>query len=208
MEADLPVHVHLLHNTCPTACPRVCRSSPAPHKAPTASAAPYTHCAARFNVELPATAVFDYPSVAALATYLASRLPPTVGDASGDVASGEPAWLFDDEGRPASWQLAPTGYGGGGLELITDLVGTACLYPVALEGRSQQQGGLWGFWAAAAAGANLQSAVPHQVSAVTVCAIAARAVTVCELANMLLLLLELPSLLVALAGFPCLTPVC
>ena len=66
---------------------------------------------AAFGINLPATVTFDYPTVAALAAFIASRLgPEDAGAASGtryDLPGGVGRWAGGLEGgcaRQTSWQ--------------------------------------------------------------------------------------------------------
>ena len=117
--------------------------------------------AARFSVELPATAVFDYPTVAALAGCIARLLPSGGGDADdGDGAGSD--WGSAEWGGSPSGMLA-LGAAGADAELVTDLVGVGCRYPGApAGGAATTAAGLGAFWEGAVAGANLQALVPHQ----------------------------------------------
>lgn len=65
----------------------------------------------RAGVELPSTLVFDYPNVAALAAFLASKVAASQAAAAGmDAAAGSEAgsegWL-SDEGSVGSMELVP-----------------------------------------------------------------------------------------------------
>lgn len=63
--------------------------------------------ASRFNVELPATATIDYPTVAALARFIASQLAPV-----------------RKVRRPRRRLAAPAA-----AEQLIDIVGVSCVYP-------------------------------------------------------------------------------
>lgn len=102
---------------------------------------------AQFEVELPATAVFDYPTVAALAGFIARQLAATAGSRRTGAAAGEAedaaTWLSDsnsdgsggyysgdDELALRGW--LPAGDSSAQLaDLCTDLVGVGCIYPGA-----------------------------------------------------------------------------
>lgn len=103
----------------------------------------------RFGVELPATAVFDFPTVAALSGHICRQL----------AAAVEP------EGSALHGSLLPSDASGFAEQAVvsTDVVGVGCLYPGASgSGAASSAAGLAAFWGAAAAGANLQRPVPAQ----------------------------------------------
>ena len=107
---------------------------------------------ARFTLDLPATLVFDYPTPAALAAFVASQLGTAVSGTSG---GGSQVAELGAWAPPAAEQQAS--------HLITDVVGVGCRYPgEPASGTASTGTGLSGFWAAVAAGASLQRMVPLQ----------------------------------------------
>ena len=123
--------------------------------------------AARFQLDLPATLIFDYPTVAALSAYLSRALAAAGRSAGADTDAGAGAgsdagWLSEDGsewGSPGG--ALALGGSGPGSDLWTDLVGVGCLYPGASPtGAATASSGPGGFWGPAAAGASLQRAVP------------------------------------------------
>lgn len=111
--------------------------------------------AAKFEIELPATAVFDYPTVAALVGFIAR----TLADADSDSE-----WLSDgSEYCPVGALLPGTTSASTDADLITDLVGVGCIYPGASPTAAATSSARFGgFWAPAADGASLQRPVPYQ----------------------------------------------
>lgn len=105
--------------------------------------------AARFGIELPATAVFDFPTLGALSGHiwrqLAADAEPEGDVLQGGVLPGD-AFHFDEQAAAA-----------------TDVIGVGCLYPGASGSSAATSAvGMAAFWGAAAAGANLQRLVPAQ----------------------------------------------
>ena len=92
---------------------------------------------ARFAVELPATVTFDYPSVAALAGFVARQLAVSGQRLGGGEwpEEGEASDAYElGSASEAELALAGPPLGGGSLlpaDLLTDLVGLGCLYPGA-----------------------------------------------------------------------------
>lgn len=87
---------------------------------------------ARFELELPATAVFDYPSVAALAGFIARQL--TAAGRHLGTAAVEGSELALTSSSETDLALAVQPFSGSSLQpadLTTDLVGIGCLYPGA-----------------------------------------------------------------------------
>lgn len=87
---------------------------------------------ARFELELPATAVFDYPSVAALAGFIARQLA-AAGRQPGIAAveGGKLALASDSETELALTTQPFSGTTLQPADLTTDLRGIGCLYPGA-----------------------------------------------------------------------------
>ena len=131
-------------------------------------------------MELPATAALDFPTVLALAGFVAQSVAPAAASAEGALASaaafgGEwDAWS-DYSGNESGSQLGSiwcgrgslrcifegslaytTAAADGGAGAVTKIVGLSCTYagPAAAEGVA-------GFWGAAAAGADLPAVVPY-----------------------------------------------
>jgi len=98
---------------------------------------------ARFSLEFPATAVFDYPSVAALAGFIARQLAAAGRQPEGDnlaLPSDSEADLALTAEPFASSSVQPP-------DLTTDLVGVGCLYPGASpspQAATSSAGGGWG----------------------------------------------------------------
>jgi len=103
---------------------------------------------ARFGVDLPATIVFDHPTVNALAAHIARQLATGGADSGSAPADSNASDL-------GSWLAGSSQQQGG---TTTDIVGVGCLYPGVSAGST----GFGGFWEAAAAGANLQQLVPYK----------------------------------------------
>ncbi len=76
---------------------------------------------AAFGISLPATVTFDYPTVAALAAFVASRMGPTAAVDAGDVGDGMLAGVDDP---PASGRKLRT----------TDIMAVSLSYPGAQTG--------------------------------------------------------------------------
>ena len=93
---------------------------------------------AKFEIELPATSVFDYPTVAALSGFIARQLAAAPATHASEAADDAAAWLSDDSsGACSDDELAVGGWLPGGassaqfVDLTTDLVGLGCIYPGA-----------------------------------------------------------------------------
>ncbi|KAK9834736.1 hypothetical protein WJX74_008822 [Apatococcus lobatus] len=98
-----------------------------------------------FNVQLPATVAFDYPTPAALADHIASRLPtPSQEQLVGPILQGGVQHI--SQPIPAS----PT----------SSIVSLACRYPAASLEAAGNVTGQQGFWGNLARGQNLQTPVP------------------------------------------------
>ena len=95
----------------------------------------------RFGVDMPATAMFDYPTISALAGFIASA----TGSAAAAAAAGGLV-PFDAGFELAASQAVQQ-------QTCTDLVGLACRYPEAA-------GGPGTFWQGAVQAADLQQQVP------------------------------------------------
>ena len=92
-------------------------------------------------MQAPATLIFDHPTVAALAAWLAGQLAPISGstpDAAGSALLALPS--------PALNQQAAS---------VTSVAGVSCRYP-----SPSSSSGLAGFWQQAAAGIDVQTVVP------------------------------------------------
>ena len=76
---------------------------------------------AAFGISLPATVSFDYPTVAALAAHVASRMGAVAAVDAGDVGDGVPAGVDD---APAS----------GAKLRMTDIMAASMSYPSAETG--------------------------------------------------------------------------
>lgn len=100
--------------------------------------------AERFQVEAPATLIFDHPSVAALASWLAGQLMAAQGGVAAGTAS-RASQLADSTlaQRDSAQPLAA-------------LAGVACSFPAA--GGSGE--GLPSFWQQAASGVDVQTLIP------------------------------------------------
>lgn len=125
-----------------------------------------------FALQLPATVTFDYPTLAALAAYVADHTSPAGAQDADELADADLALLPAAELSLA--ELSSAGGAGG----VTALVGVSCRYPApnasgdswrtADFGPAGATAGpglnadLAGFQAAVAAGANLQTLVPPQ----------------------------------------------
>ena len=98
---------------------------------------------ARFALELPATVTFDYPTPAALAVHIASRVNTSggVGGSSDDVT---PPLGSDDD-------ASELGHG-----RATHVIGLSARYP------GSHGSGMAGFWATLAAAEDLPRVVPAQ----------------------------------------------
>ena len=109
---------------------------------------------AAFGLQLPATVTFDYPTVDALAGYVSGQLA---------AAAGGDGWLSDCSSAGSAGGWLPGSVSDRAGDLTTDLVGVGCIFPGASGSNAAvSAAGFGAFWAAAAAGANLQRPVPHQ----------------------------------------------
>lgn len=114
--------------------------------------------AARFEADLPATLMFDHPSLAAIATYLAEHLDSLTtgcGGAAQGYASDAELGLQPWEGSQAE------------LPSATELVAVSGRYPeppipntMLGEGAAAASAGGAGFWAGMRESADLQAVVP------------------------------------------------
>ena len=93
-----------------------------------------TELGSRFGVELPATAMFDYPTISALAGFIAAASSTEAGAPMVQLPGGMRA------ARP-------------GGELLTAVAGLSCRYPAAVDSAAD-------FWGAATAAADLPRQVP------------------------------------------------
>ncbi len=97
--------------------------------------------AERFGVEAPATLIFDYPSVSALADWLADQLHSSLSAALArpELIAPAPAQLFPASGAP-----------------VVAVAGFAATFPAV----AADAAGAAGFWQQAASGCDVQSVVP------------------------------------------------
>lgn len=131
----------------------------------------------RWSVEAPATLMFDQPTIAALATWLADQLAASSG-ATG--SSHDAAWTGGDAlALPADAQPAS----------LTAVAGVSCRFPSTLGSGA----GLAGFWQQAAAGADVQTVVPLcKWDAGAPCCVQPRCWVMGQLLPLLLSLPEMP----------------
>jgi acyl transferase domain-containing protein len=99
-----------------------------------------------FGVPLPATLMFDYPTLASLAAFVVEQLAAQQAQ------------------RPAAWLAAPAALQaraapGAGTTTVA-LTGLSCTFPTAPEDAISARSGVASFWGALAAGATLQAAIP------------------------------------------------
>ena len=102
----------------------------------------------KFDIELPATVAFDYPTVNTLTTLISSML----------AAHTQPSY-DDDDYDTLDWQLQHSSSRLQPMMTTTELVGVSSLYPSPL---SAPQQGIELFWRAASLGETVQSQVPYQ----------------------------------------------
>lgn len=98
--------------------------------------------AQRFNISLPPTTVFNYPSIAALSSHISTLVSATDGNGM-EVAESDCEGIDLPLITPDSTANNTRG---------TMLVGSGCIYPGSQDTS--------GFWAAAAIGKNVQKLVP------------------------------------------------
>ena len=115
--------------------------------------------ASRFEADLPATLMFDHPSLAAIAAFLAEHLGSATNGGSGSTAQG---YASDAELSLQPWEGSQPD-----LPLATELVAVSGRYPEPPAGGSSLPGdsavasaGGAGFWAGMRESADLQAVVP------------------------------------------------
>ena len=119
--------------------------------------------AEQFQLDLPATFSFDHPSLAAMAAYLAGRLPsPTqAGPASSSGTDASPLFAGSSAGPGRQLWEGPAQPD---MPSATELVAVSGRYPEpSLAGDAEggcSPGGAAGFWAGMRQSANLQSVLP------------------------------------------------
>jgi len=95
----------------------------------------------RYGVEAPATLIFDHPTVASLATWLAACLASGGGSSSAQLMTKQPDLV------------------GATQTSIVALTGISCCFPSSSSGSGSCSGPA-GFWQQAAAGVDMQTVVP------------------------------------------------
>ena len=94
----------------------------------------------KFGIELPATVMFDYASIQALAEYIL-KLTKTESSLEPDIPFIPSSWVSEVH-IPSNLRY-------------TDMVGISCRYP-------KQNAGLKGFWATVMSARNVQERIPHE----------------------------------------------
>ena len=83
---------------------------------------------AKFAVDLPATAVFDYPTVGSLAAFIARQLETSLHAAGVGECTDADGWQFADEfgldSAGIMYASAPSK-----ADLVSEVVGIGCVYP-------------------------------------------------------------------------------
>jgi hypothetical protein len=123
--------------------------------------------AARFEADLPATLTFDYPSLAAIAAFLAAERAAFLAEHLSSGTTGGSGRAAQGYASDAELSLQPWEGSQPELPLATELVAVSGRYPKPLAGSSSLLGGSTGasaggagFWAGMRESADLQAVVP------------------------------------------------